>query len=299
MHVLSTISNGFAHTRADLEQFFDATFFGFQQKTGLNLLRYAIDRVLAFLENEEMIVDSSGRIKATTFGHLVSRLYVDPLTAVKIRKGLSNAETVSDVSLLHLICSTPDVKRLFMRNKDYRVVTEFVNRHLDEFLDEIPNRFRDVDYDWFLSEVKTAMLVNDWITEVGEKEITESYNVGPGDIRNLVDTVQWVSHALAELAAYLKVPSRKEARELTARIQYGINRELLDLVQLKNIGRVRARKLHDAGFTSRKELKKAPFETVAALLGPALASDVFTQLGEPGGVLDRTDRADATFLTDE
>jgi len=38
---------------------------------------------------------------------------------------------------------------------------------------------------------------------------------------------------------------------------------------------------------------------VAALLGPALASDVFTQLGEPGGVLDRTDRADATFLTDE
>jgi replicative superfamily II helicase len=38
MHVLSTISNGFAHTRADLEQFFDATFFGFQQKTGLKPL---------------------------------------------------------------------------------------------------------------------------------------------------------------------------------------------------------------------------------------------------------------------
>ena len=299
MHVLSTISNGFAHTRADLEQFFDATFFGFQQKTGLNLLRYTIDRVLAFLENEEMIVDSSGRVKATTFGHLVSRLYVDPLTAVKIRRGLSNAETVSDVSLLHLVCSTPDVKRLFMRNKDYRVVTEFVNQHLDEFLDEIPNRFRDVDYDWFLSEVKTAMLVNDWITEVSEKEITESYNVGPGDIRNLVDTVQWVSHALAELAAYLKVPSRKQARELTVRIQFGINRELLDLVQLKNIGRVRARKLHDAGFTSRKGLKNAPFETVAALLGPAVASDVFTQLGERRGVIDRKDQGDTTFLTDE
>jgi len=299
MHVLSTISNGFAHTRADLEQFFDATFFGFQQKTGLNLLRYTIDRVLSFLENEEMIVDSSGRVKATTFGHLVSRLYVDPLTAVKIRRGLSNAETVSDVSLLHLVCSTPDVKRLFMRNKDYRVVTEFVNQHLDEFLDEIPNRFRDVDYDWFLSEVKTAMLVNDWITEVSEKEITESYNVGPGDIRNLVDTVQWVSHALAELAAYLKVPSRKQARELTVRIQFGINRELLDLVQLKNIGRVRARKLHDAGFTSRKELKNAPFETVAALLGPAVASDVFTQLGERRGVIDRKDQGDTTFLTDE
>jgi helicase len=299
MHVLSIVSNGFAHTRAALEQFFDATFFGFQQKIGLNLLRYAIDRVLAFLESEEMIVDSSGSVKATTFGHLVSRLYVDPLTAVKIRTGLSNAETVSDVSLLHLICSTPDVKRLFMRSKDYRVVTEFVNRHLDEFLDEIPDGFRDVDYDWFLSEVKTAMLVNDWITEVSEKEITESYNVGPGDIRNLVDTVQWVGHALAELATYLKVPSRKQARELTARIQFGINRELLDLVQLKNIGRVRARKLHDAGFTNRKELKNAPFAPVAALIGRAVASDVFTQLGVHRGALDRMDRGDATFLTDE
>jgi helicase len=70
-------------------------------------------------------------------------------------------------------------------------------------------------------------------------------------------------------------------------------------VQLKNIGRVRARKLHDAGFTSRKGLKNAPFETVAALLGPAVTSDVFTQLGERRGVLDRKDQGDATFLTDE
>ena len=70
-------------------------------------------------------------------------------------------------------------------------------------------------------------------------------------------------------------------------------------MQLINVGRVRARKLHDAGLTSRKELKNAPFETVAALLGPAVASDVLTQLGEHRGVLDQTDRADATFLTDE
>ncbi|HYA32772.1 MAG TPA: helicase-related protein, partial [Candidatus Bathyarchaeia archaeon] len=298
MHVLSTISNGFARTRADLERFFDATFFGYQQKSGLHLLRHVIDRVLTFLENEEMVFDVSGHVKATPFGHLVSRLYVDPLTAVKIRQGLSYSEAVSDISLLHLICSTPDVKRLFMRQKDYHVVTEFVNQHLDEFLEEVPDRFKDVDYDWFLSEVKTAMLVNEWITEASEKEITESYNVGPGDIRNLVDTVQWVSHALAELAAYLKVPARKQARELTARIQFGINKELLDLVQLKNVGRVRGRKLHDAGFTSRKELKNAPFETIAALLGPAVASDVFAQLGEYRGVLDRQEGGDAKFPTD-
>ncbi|MGZ4904163.1 MAG: ATP-dependent DNA helicase [Halobacteriota archaeon] len=279
VHTLSIIANGFAHTREDLEQFFDATFFGFQQTRVINLIRYAIDRVLVFLENEEMITDFEGHVRATTFGHLVSRLYIDPLTAVKIRKGLERAEQPTDVSLLHLICSTPDIRHLYMRNKDYRAVTEFVNKHLDEFLSEIPDRFRDVDYDWFLSEVKTAMLVYDWIHEVSEKEITDTYNVGPGDIRNLVDTVQWVSHALAELATHLKSPSRRHARELTERLKFGIDRELLDLVQLKNIGRVRARKLYDAGFTSRRVLKEAPPDTIAALLGPALAADVSEQLG--------------------
>ncbi|MGA7076999.1 MAG: DEAD/DEAH box helicase, partial [Halobacteriota archaeon] len=118
VHVLSTISNGFARTRDELERFFGATFFGFQQQSALNLTSHVIDSVLAFSENEEMIVDFGGHVKATSLGHLVSKLYIDPLTAVKIRRGLRNAGNATDVALLQLICSTPDVKRLYMRNKD-------------------------------------------------------------------------------------------------------------------------------------------------------------------------------------
>jgi len=290
MHVLSTISNGFARTRDELERFFGATFFGFQQQNTLNLTSYVIDSVLAFLAHEEMIVDLGGDVKATSFGHLVSKLYIDPLSAVKIRRGLENAENASDVALLQLICSTPDVRRLYMRSKDYHPVTEFVNKHLDEFLVELPDRFRDIDYEWFLSEVKTAMLVHDWINEVSEKEITEDYNVGPGDIRNLVDTVQWISHALAELAAHLKVSAKSQARDLTERVKFGINRELLDLVQLKNIGRVRGRQLFDAGFQTRKDVKNAQFATIATLLGPKIAADVFEQLGSAQRLVDGKDQ---------
>jgi helicase len=237
-----------------------------------------------------MIVDLGGDVKATSFGHLVSKLYIDPLSAVKIRRGLENAENASDVALLQLICSTPDVRRLYMRSKDYHPVTEFVNKHLDEFLVELPDRFRDIDYEWFLSEVKTAMLVHDWINEVSEKEITEDYNVGPGDIRNLVDTVQWISHALAELAAHLKVSAKSQARDLTERVKFGINRELLDLVQLKNIGRVRGRQLFDAGFQTRKDVKNAQFGTIATLLGPKIAADVFEQLGSAQKLVDGKDQ---------
>ncbi len=278
-HVLSTIASGFAPTRQRLEEFFDATFFGYQRRNEHNYLGYIIDRVLVFLENEGMLVEGGDRVTASSLGHLVSKLYIDPLSAAKIIKGLRIAESVTPVSLLHLICSTPDVKRLYMRNKDYAVITQFLNRHFDEFIGGVPDRFRDVDYDWFLSEVKTAMIVYDWIEEVSEKVITDKYDIGPGDIRNLLDTVEWVSHALSELSSHLKLHNRKQSRELVQRIRYGVKHELLDLTQLRNIGRMRARRLYEGGFASRKELRKGGFAAVAALIGSAVAVDIFEQLG--------------------
>jgi len=278
-HVLSTIASGFAPTRQRLEEFFDATFFGYQRRNENNYLGYIIDRVLVFLENEGMLVEGGDRVTASSLGHLVSKLYIDPLSAAKIIKGLRIAESVTPVSLLHLICSTPDVKRLYMRNKDYAVVTQFLNRHFDDFIGGVPDRFRDVDYDWFLSEVKTAMIVYDWIEEVSEKVITDKYDIGPGDVRNLLDTVEWVSHALSELSSHLKLHNGKQSRELMQRIRNGVKHELLDLTQLRNIGRIRARMLYEGGFASRKELRTGDFAAVAALIGPTVAVDIFEQLG--------------------
>jgi helicase len=277
-HVLSTIASGFARTRQRLEDFFDATFFGYQRRNERTYLGFIIDRVLAFLANEGMITERGDRVTATSLGHLVSKLYIDPLSAAKIINGLRSAEKVTPISLLHLICSTPDVKRLYMRNKDYPVVTQFLNEHCDEFIGGVPDRFRDVDYDWFLSEVKTAMIVYDWIEEVSEKAVTDKYDIGPGDVRNLLDTVEWVSHALSELALHLKVHDRRPSRELVARVQHGVKHELLDLVHLRNIGRIRGRRLYDGGFTSRKALRKGSCEAVAALVGPTIAVDIFEQL---------------------
>ncbi|HYA60613.1 MAG TPA: ATP-dependent DNA helicase [Candidatus Acidoferrum sp.] len=278
-HVLSTIASGFARTRQRLEEFFDATFFGYQRRNEHTYLGYILDRVLAFLENEGMIVEVEDRVTATSLGHLVSKLYVDPLSAAKIIKGLRIAESVTPASLLHLICSTPDVKRLYMRNKDYPVVNQFLNQHFDEFIGGVPDRFRDIDYDWFLSEVKTAMIVYDWIEEVSEKAITDKYDIGPGDVRNLLDTVEWVGHALSEISSHLKLHATRQPRELVERVQNGVKHELLDLVQFRNIGRIRGRWLYDGGFTSRKAVKEGSFEAVAALVGPTIAADIFEQLG--------------------
>jgi len=53
---------------------------------------------------------------------------------------------------------------------------------------------------------------------------------------------------------------------------------------------VRGRKLFDAGFSSRKDVKNAPFGTIATLLGPAIAADVFEQLGSTERVVHGKDQ---------
>ena len=72
----------------------------------------------------------------------------------------------------------------------------------------------------------------------------------------------------------------KELRKVERRIHYGVRGELLPLVELKGIGRARARKLFDASITSLAEVKKLPAQDLARILGPKTAESVKRQLGE-------------------
>jgi replicative superfamily II helicase len=47
-------------------------------------------------------------------------LYIDPLSALILKKALEKSckSQISDLSLLHAVCSTPDVRSLYLRNSD-------------------------------------------------------------------------------------------------------------------------------------------------------------------------------------
>jgi helicase len=62
------------------------------------------------------------------------------------------------------------------------------------------------------------------------------------------------------------------------RIRYGIKEELLDLVRLEQIGRVRARRLYGNGIKSVQDIR-ANVEIVRSVLGSEVAKKVFMQLG--------------------
>ncbi|MCL2863539.1 MAG: helix-hairpin-helix domain-containing protein [Methanimicrococcus sp.] len=71
--------------------------------------------------------------------------------------------------------------------------------------------------------------------------------------------------------------------DLEIRLQYGASVELLSLLKIRGIGRVRARRLYDAGFRSKESFKPADFATVAGLIGPNVADKLYKELGTDHG----------------
>ena len=291
-HVLSTISNGFARTHGELMDFLEATFFAFQYSNfGLSTV---VNECLNFLRQEGMLekndaLENTDALIPTNFGKLVSRLYIDPMSAARIAKGLKGAKSLSELTLLHLACSTPDMRLLYMRNQDYQDINDYVMAHASEFV-KVPSPFDTTEYEWFLGEVKTSLLLVDWVREKSENEICLKFGTGEGDIHAIADIAEWIMHVTAQLARLLDLKGAKEAAELEKRIHYGAAPDLMDLLDIRGIGRVRARKLYEAGFSSSAELAGADPEKVAALLGPKIADRIFKQVGSReavSGIVER------------
>ncbi|MGI0007879.1 MAG: helix-hairpin-helix domain-containing protein, partial [Nitrosotalea sp.] len=65
-----------------------------------------------------------------------------------------------------------------------------------------------------------------------------------------------------------------------SRVTYGIKGELVDLVQVKGIGRVRARVLFKNGIKTREDLTSISVEKLAKIdkIGPIIAENIKTHL---------------------
>src|SRR3989475_621603 len=139
------------------------------------------------------------------------------------------------------------------------------------------------DYDFFLAEVKTASLLDDWITERTEEEVTKKFGIGPGDIRRMTDQAEWLLYSMGELGRIFNKKKVRALTRLTIQVQYGIKEELLELISLRGVGRVRGRALFQRGFKTLKDLQKANPSDLARIptIGPTLAMKIKEQVGVP------------------
>ncbi len=235
MHVLGLISSGMAKNMESLRKFFSTTL-AFHE--GLDLEDW-IAKSVEFLKDNDMIRGGDS-FKPTPFGRKVSELYIDPLTGVILR----DVVQLKDIDeILMGISSTPDMPPLYVSESD-----SF------PFIPPMHLPFHPEP-----EQMKVALILGDWIEEVPEDVIVEKYHIWPADLRSRVEIADWLSHSLYEISRSINL-GRTDLRILNYRISNGIKQDLIPLVFLPNVGRVRARRLMLGGFTLERIANSDPRE---------------------------------------
>ncbi|ELY90619.1 ski2-like helicase [Natrialba hulunbeirensis JCM 10989] len=324
-HVLATIASGFARTREGLLEFLEATLYASQSSEGGRLERVT-DDVLSYLERNDFIERSGGPedtlnseadaasaftsaadladsggggdsggttgqeedLEATSLGHTVSRLYLDPMSAAEIVHGLEDAdERPTALGLYQLVSRTPDMYELYLRSGEDEKFGELYYERERELLGDAPSEFEEERFEDWLAALKTGKLLEDWATEDDEEQITERYKIGPGDLRGKIDTAEWLLGAAESLASEIGSEWAVAVREARARVEHGVGEELLELVSVSGIGRKRARRLYAAGIEEPAALRSADKGVILHVLkGKKTAENILENAGREDPSMD-------------
>ncbi len=279
-HLLAAIASELTNTRKEIDELISNTFFASSNEQ--RKINRHVSAAIEFLKEGELVETTSTNLyTATPLGDRASRLYIDPETAIMFRDVLSQSETHSIFGILHLICHTPDQPITYVGRSEIEDTEVFINDHFKEFMLDTPDEL-DEEYNEFLGAVKTARILQEWISETTEKDITERYNVGMGDVHRFVQSAEWLIYAASEIARITNnsghIPS---LRGLRSRLKYGVRADILELVSLRGIGRVRGRMLHNQGLFNLAEIYRVPIEELARIptIGSTIAESIKKQLG--------------------
>lgn len=278
-HILASIASGFTRTLDSLIEFFGSTFFGYQYGVD-EKFHDLIQKIISELREWKFIVANDRFLLATPVGNRVSELYIDPLTAYNYITLLTIAESknkFTSIGLLEILSEATEIRPLLrVKSSDESNVWEDAFSIEDQLLRDLTG----FELDWeFLNRFKTARMFEDWTNEKTEQHILDRYGVAPGQLNHKLEIMEWLSYSASELSNILKFKnSYNELKKLEIRIKYGIKNELIPLVQIKGIGRVRARKLYNSGIKTPADLKKASVERISKIIGIKTAEKIKLEL---------------------
>ncbi len=308
IHLLGVLATGIVNNYTEVKSFLEETFYGFQFNDFERLERN-LKKVIESLEKFGFIKGKGEDILITRLGRRVSQLYIDPVTANIIIMGLIKSLSYSDykpLMFIHLFCLVPDIRRISMKKKEWGKIDVLFEEERGNLLSVEDSNFK-FKTENEIESFKTALIIIDWINEVPLPILLKTYDLTLGDFQRLLDTVIWVSYSAKELIKellaildekdvtnfiYIDSLSGTEREDmkylqkyllgLHIRISEGIRQDLLEVIELKGLGRVKARTLAKKGIDSRLKLQQAPIEELLSLpgFGPKLVQSLKDQLGQ-------------------
>jgi len=271
-HILSVIVTHPGIKKEEILEFFLQTLGGLQSRKPT--IKFAIDISLRFLSSKFLIIKKGERYAATEFGKKTSMLYIDPLTATYFRDSIENVseERKHTFGFLHLITNCEEFFPKFsLRQKDYETASLMIENNSSQLLEPIS------EYDCS----RSLLALQSWITESTELSLSDSLGIESGDMHRMTENANWLSYCLREISKHVeRADLLEELGDLRNRVVYGIREELLDLVRVKGIGRVRARILFKHGIKNLDDLRKIPVNKLAEIdkIGSTIADNIKAEL---------------------
>ncbi len=302
-YVLSLLVTGFVKTKIELINFFEKTFYA-KQFGDMTKLEKILDKVISQLKDWDFVeISNTGKttnsvslfysanetfedlkISPTKLGKRISELYLDPYTANCLIDCLKNADKSEvenmTIGILHSIVNTIEMEPLLVVKKtDIDSLNLALINWEKSILCSIPSEM-DWEYEDFFRTIKTTLFFNAWINETDEEIILEKFNMRPGETRAKLDLADWLLRCCIEICKTLGLQKMiSPIYKVQVRLNYGVKEELLPLLKLKGIGRVRSRILFNNGFKDIGSFKTSDSQKIKALIGDKLGKSIYDQIG--------------------
>ena len=268
-------------------KFFSQTFAAYQLSDD-SVLEKKVTKQLEKLKEYGMITDENG-FESTKFGIRVFYLRIDPKTAFDMTGYIEDylRGTKHTFGILYMITNLHEFYSQYPIPDKYQ-------GDMDDLIDPNEKLYRNQE---FLREYcfKSLLILYKWIDAMTYQNMSEHFDAEPGDIFYIKENAKNLVYIFTEIIKfwrdYAKENKQKkivseyqslidESDLLKLQIQHGVPEKYLELVKIKQIGRVRAQILYKNGFKNRLDLEKAKIEKLAKIdkIGLTIANNIKAEL---------------------
>ena len=268
-------------------KFFSQTFAAYQLSDD-SVLEKKVTKQLEKLKEYGMITDENG-FEPTKFGIRIFYLRIDPETAFDMTGYIEDylRGTKHTFGILYMITNLHEFYSQYLIPDKYQ-------GDMDDLIDPNEKLYRNQE---FLREYcfKSLLILYKWIDAMTYQDMSDHFDAEPGDIFYIKENAKNLVYIFTEIIKFWRDYAKENKQKkiaseyqslideldlLKLQIQHGVPEKYLELVKIKQIGRVRAQILYKNGFKNRLDLEKAKIEKLAKIdkIGLTIANNIKAEL---------------------